>query len=344
MSSGAPKRRQSNRVSARREPIAARPVKAGARASKTKVSDKADAWLQHHKITAMDSLVRLLREPVKSGLTALMLGIALALPALLYVALANVNQLSGQWSSSHQLSIYLHQGATETAAQALAKKLSQTPEVAQVTVISPSQGLSEFALQSGMGSLLTDLTDNPLPWVLLVQPAETAIDPLKLDQLRKGWAADPVVSDVRIDMAWLDRLNQVMQLGQRFALGLGLLLAIGMLLAIGNTLRLAIENRREEILVIKLVGGTDAFVRRPFLYTGLWYGLAGGLCALVLVFFGLLSVSEPVANLAQSYSSQFALQGLGPLNCLILLVMALLIGLLGAWMAVGRHLRDIRPQ
>ncbi|BFM13724.1 permease-like cell division protein FtsX [Simiduia litorea] len=344
MSSRVPKQPEPRRMSTRREPIAARPAKAGARVSKTKISDKADAWLQHHKLTAIDSLMRLLREPVKSCLTVLMLGISLALPALLYVALANVSQLSGQWASSNQLSIYLQPGATETAAQSLAKKLELAPEVAQVSVISPNQGLSEFAVQSGMGNLLDDLTDNPLPWVLLVQPHKAVLDAETLQQLRASWAADPVVSDVRIDMAWLERLNHVMQLGQRFALGLGLLLGIGMLLAIGNTLRLAIENRREEILVIKLVGGTDGFVRRPFLYTGLWYGLGGGVCALVLVVIGLVSVATPVANLAQSYSSQFSLQGLGVANGLILLTMALLIGLLGAWLAVGRHLRDIRPQ
>ncbi|MDN3637909.1 permease-like cell division protein FtsX [Simiduia curdlanivorans] len=344
MSSRLPNQADSRRLSARREPIAARPVKAGARVSKTKVSDKADAWLQHHKLTAIDSLLRLLCEPVKSCLTVLMLGISLALPALLYVALANVNQLSGQWASSNQLSIYLQPGATQAAAQSLAEKIELVTEVAQVSVISPSQGLSEFAAQSGMGSLLNDLTDNPLPWVLLVQPHQGVLEAERLQQLRSSWAADPVVSDVRIDMAWLERLNYVMQLGQRFALGLGLLLGIGMLLAIGNTLRLAIENRREEILVIKLVGGTDGFVRRPFLYTGLWYGLGGGLCALILVVLGLFSVATPVANLAQSYSSQFTLQGLGVGNGLILLAMALLIGLLGAWLAVGRHLRDIRPQ
>lgn len=330
----------------RREPIAPRgaTVKAGARIAKTRVADKADAWFLHHKTTAQDSLKRLLKEPVKSFLTVLMLGIALALPALLYVALANINQLSGQWSNGNQLSIYLQAGATEAAAESLAKTLRARVDIETVTLVSPAQGLAEFASQSGMGSLVTDLSDNPLPWALLVQPSDSLMQPAQLAALQASWLENPIVSDVRIDMAWLERLNQVMHLGQRFALGLGLLLGIGMLLAIGNTLRLAIENRREEILVIKLVGGTDAFVRRPFLYTGLWYGLGGGVCAWILVVIGLWSVSAPVAHLAQSYSSQFTLEGLGALNGLIMLMLALSIGLLGAWLAVARHLRDIRPQ
>lgn len=318
------------------------PLRAGARVQTTGAGDRLKAWRQHHWLSAQDSLQRLLAVPVKSLLTMLMLGIALALPALLYVALANVGQLSAHWSHSHQLSVYLKPGTQPQAVAALVAKWQGRPDIGQLRQVSPEQGLQQFAEQTGLTGLLSGLSDNPLPWVLLVQPAST--DAATLAELRAQLAEAPVVDEVRVDMAWLTRLHQLMALGQRLALGLGSLLGLGMLLAIGNTLRLAIENRREEILVVKLVGGTDAFVRRPFLYTGLWYGLGGGLWALLLTQLGLLLVAEPVAQLAHSYQSQFQLMGLGLGKSLILLTTALIIGWLGAWLAVGRHLRDIKPQ
>ena len=316
--------------------------RAGARVRTTGTGDRANAWRQHHASSARDSLIRLLATPIRSTLTVLMLGIALALPALLYLALANVGQLSGHWVHSHQMSAYLKPGVQPQAVTGLVAKWQARAEIARVDPVSPEQGLQEFAQQTGLSGLLGGLSNNPLPWVILVQPSNTDAD--ALTALQATLAADPLVDEVRIDMAWLERLQQVMALGQRFALGLGVLLGLGMLLAIGNTLRLAIENRRDEILVVKLVGGTDAFVRRPFLYTGLWYGLGGGLWAWLLTQLGLWLVDEPVVQLANSYQSEFQLSGLGFGESLILLLTALMIGWLGAWLAVGRHLRDITPQ
>lgn len=318
--------------------------RAGARKTTTRVSHKADAWMTHHRQSAADSLARLLAQPVRAGLTMLMLGIALALPALLYIALANVGQLSDQWSGSHQMSAYVKPGARETAVTPLAETWRQRGDVASVQVVSPDQGLQEFAQATGLGALVTGISPNPLPWTLLVTPSEDAITSDQLPQLRDALAADPLVEEVRLDVGWVQRLQQIMLLGQRVALGLAALLSLGMLLAIGNTLRLAIENRREEILVVKLVGGTDAFVRRPFLYMGLWFGLGGGLVALLLVLVGVFAIDGPVAALAAAYESQFSLQGLGFSGALVLIASASLVGWLGAWMAVGRHLRDIQPQ
>ncbi|UTA48017.1 permease-like cell division protein FtsX [Simiduia sp. 21SJ11W-1] len=323
-----------------RKPISA--PRAGARLKKAGVNDRARAWREHHVLSARDSLQKLLVVPVRTLLTVLMLGIALALPALLYVALANVGQLSGQWASNHQMSAYLKPGVRPAAVEALVARWQQLPGVLQVQPVSPEQGLAEFARQTGLAGAVGGMQSNPLPWALLVQPKHT--DPKALAALRDALADDVIVDEVRLDLAWLTRLQSLMALGQRFALGLGCLLGLGMLLAIGNTLRLAIENRREEILVVKLVGGTDAFVRRPFLYTGLWYGLGGGLWALLLTQLGLWLVSAPVAALASSYGSAFALQGLAFGESLILLLIALMIGWLGAWLAVDRHLRDIKPQ
>lgn len=318
-----------------------RPRARGARSRQTGVARRADAWLAHHRFSARDALARLLYEPLRNAITLAMLGVALALPALLYVALSNLGQLSGSWSGAQQISLYLQPGAREAAVQPLVQQLQQRPDLAAVTPVSPDQGLAEFAAATGLTGLTADLHQNPLPWVLIVTPV--ASDLASLQPLRDELAALPLVEDARLDLAWLERLARLMALGQRLALGLGSLLGLGMLLAIGNTLRLAIEARREEIRVIKLVGGTDAFVRRPFLYTGVWYGLGGGLVALLLVWLGLWAVSGPVTQLVTSYQSDFALQGLGPVGSLSLLCTALIIGWAGAWLAVGRHLRDIQP-
>ena len=315
----------------------------GARKTQTRVSHVADAWFAHHKHSAQDSLQRLLAQPVRTALTLLMLGIALALPALLHVALSNLGQLSGAWSGSHQLSAYIKPGAREAAVMPLAERWRALPGVARVEVISPDDGLLAFADNTGLGALVTGIEPNPLPWALVVTPADTTQAPAALDTLRAALADDPLVEEVRMDLGWIERLRQLMALGERVALGLAALLGLGMLLAIGNTLRLAIESRREEILVVKLVGGTDAFVRRPFLYMGLWYGLGGGLAALVLVALGVVLIGAPVAGLAASYESQFSLQGLQLVDSLLLLAGAGLIGWLGAGLAVGRHLREIQP-
>lgn len=323
---------------------ATRRARSGARKTQTRVSHRLGAWWAHHRQTARESLNRLLAEPVRNGLTMLMLAIALALPALLLVALNNIGQLSGQWSQSHQMTAYLMPGARDQAVQGLVERWQKLPSVAQVKPISPQQGLTEFADSTGLGALVTDLSPNPLPWAIVVTPEATLATSEALAQLKRQLSSDTLVQEVRLDFAWVERLRQLMVLGQRIALGLALLLALGMLLAIGNTLRLAIENRRDEILVVKLVGGTDAFVRRPFLYMGLWYGLGGGLLALVLTQVGLLLVSTPVAALASAYNSQFSLQGLGFSASILLLLAAMLVGWAGAWLAVGRHLRDIQPR
>ena len=153
-----------------------------------------------------------------------------------------------------------------------------------------------------------------------------------------------LVDDVMLDMKWMQRLQAMLEVGERLAFSLGLALALGVLLIIGNTIRLAIENRRDEIVVVKLVGGTNAYVRRPFLYTGIWYGVIGGMLAWVLVALGLQWISGPVGHLAELYQSLFHLIGLGFVGLVALLLIGAGLGLLGAWLAVARHLSSIEPK
>nr|WP_246125022.1 permease-like cell division protein FtsX [Exilibacterium tricleocarpae] len=306
------------------------------------MADRFGAYFSHHRTTAIESLVRLLATPVQSLLTWLVVAIALALPTVLYLGLVNIERLGDGWQGSPKLSVFLHQRASDEAIQKVSDYLLTKPEVAVVDYISATQALDEFQAYSGFGEVLETLDSNPLPGVLVVQP-EAAVTAAQLQALSEELRAHAVVDDLRLDLDWVRRLQQIMALGQRLVLALGGLLALGVLLAIGNTIRLAIENRRDEIVVVKLVGGTNAFVRRPFLYTGWWYGVGGGLLAWVVLGLGLWGLSGPVAQLAELYQSDFRLQGLGWPASVYLVAGSGLLGWCGAWVAVGRHLGAIEP-
>ncbi len=317
--------------------------RAGASQSKVGLKDRWLAYLAHHQITAAESLERLLLTPLQSLLTWLVVAIALALPASLFVAMDNMAQLGQGWQSQSQLSVFLHPRARVQAIETLRADILAQVDIESVEWISAERALEEFQQHSGLGDVLQSLDSNPLPPLLLVQP-HIHVGPERLAVLQQELSAEAIVEQVSIDMQWLQRLYQLLELGQCLVLALAGLLGAGVLLVIGNTIRLAIENRRDEIVIVKLVGGTDAFVRRPFLYTGIWYGLGGGLLALVLLGLALWWLSAPVAQLADLYQSDFRLQSLSLSASVLLVVGAGLLGWLGAWLAVGRHLGAIEPK
>lgn len=316
----------------------------GAIHSKTQWRHRLEAWQAHHSTCAIESLIRLARTPLQSLLTWLVVAIATALPATLYVALQNIQSLGYNWQDSSQISVFINRAAQTEAIEQWRLDLSELPAVAQVVYISPEQALAEFREYSGLGEVLDDLEENPLPPVLLVQPDASASQGAALEQLLTTLNDHPLSDEAKLDMMWVKRLQQLIDLAGRGVFFLAALLVLGLLLVIGNTIRLAIENRRDEIVVVKLVGGTDAYVRRPFLYTGLWYGLGGGVIALILLALGLAWLSAPVAKLASLYHSEFRLQGLDFYTSVQLVLLAGLVGLAGAWLAVGRHLRAIKPE
>ncbi|MBU2884410.1 permease-like cell division protein FtsX [Gilvimarinus agarilyticus] len=327
---------------ARPNQVPARPK--GAIHSKTQWRDRLEAWQAHHSTCAIESLIRLTRSPLQSLLTWLVVAIATALPATLYVALQNVQALGYNWQDSSQISVFIKRQTAPEAIERWRTELSQQAGIEQVDYISPSDALAEFRQHSGLGEVLNDLEENPLPPVLLVQPRAEASQGAALEQLLASLNDHALSDEAKLDMMWVQRLQQLIDLASRGVFFLALLLVLGLLLVIGNTIRLAIENRRDEIVVVKLVGGTDAYVRRPFLYTGLWYGLGGGVIALILLALGLGWLSVPVAKLANLYHSEFHLQGLNFYTSLQLVLLAGLVGLAGAWLAVGRHLRAIKPE
>jgi cell division transport system permease protein len=271
------------------------------------------------------------------------IAIALALPLFLSVLLANTRTATSNWNQAFDLSVYLKPRAGVDRAQALAKQIRARPDVAQVRVIKADDALAEFKSASGFGKALDALVENPLPNTLVITPTPASSTPEGTAAIRVGIAALSDVDSVQLDTGWVQRLNALLDVLKRVVWLTGGLLGLGVMLVVGNTIRLDILNRRTEIEVMKLVGATDGFARRPFLYSGIWYGLGGGLGAVIVVAVAVSVLQRPVEHLAGLYGSDFKLRGLKPVTGLAALALAVGLGWLGSWFAATRHIRDVEP-
>ncbi|MFT7133090.1 MAG: cell division transport system permease protein [Cyclobacteriaceae bacterium] len=316
-------------------------VRPGASVSTRSLRDRWQGYLAHHRRVAWESLQDLLDVWLSSLMTWLVIGIAMALPTILYLILSNITNLSGDWDGRPRISVYLNTTVSDDDGRAFARRLEQDAQVASLVYISPTDALTEFTERSGFGDILATLDRNPLPAVIALEPVARQAVQLKL--LVAQLASEPLVESVSFDLAWIERLFAILALAERFVTALGGFLGLGVLLAIGNTIRLAIENRRAEIEVVKLVGGTDSFVRRPFLYLGFWYGVGGAVSAWLLVVVSLIFLAGPVENLLAAYQGDFVVVGLGFWQSVMLLMLGGSLGVIGAALAVGRHLSKIEP-
>ena len=302
-------------------------------------------WLSHHGRSALASLGDLARAPLATVMTVAVVGIALALPAGLHLATRNLSVVAQGWQEDTALSLFLTPNLDSAKAKALTEQLGRRPDLAGVRLITPAEGLAELGEASGLAGAVGLLAENPLPTVLALEPTPAlAADPTALEALRDTLATFPNVADARLDTAWVQRVHALLDLGASAALMLAALLAMAVLLVVGNTLRLEVAHRRREVELMALVGATHAFVRRPFLYAGAWYGLLGGLVAVIIVTVGVALVQSPVSRLATLYGTEFRLAWLDATALLALLVGGPLLGLIGAWLAVGRHLAACEPR
>lgn len=300
-------------------------------------------YLLRHIQTFFYTLGQISTRPFSTFMTAAVIGIALSLPAALNLLLQNGQEVLQGWNSATQISLFLTQKTGEKSAKKLASTLRKMPEIATVEYISKESALAEFSKHSGFGEALDALEQNPLPAVLLITPEISQQQPAQISALVERLSKRREVDIAQLDMEWVERLFALMAIGERGVLILSALLALAVLLVIGNTIRLAIQNRRDEIIITKLIGATDSFIRRPFLYTGFWYGLLGGLIALILVQLSLVLLADPVHAVATLYHSSFQLQGIDAKTLIALLSVGSFLGYLGSWIAVGRHLREIEP-
>lgn len=300
-------------------------------------------WLARHLQTLVGSLGRLSKHWLGTTFTVLVIGIALALPACLHLLVVNLERASNDWDRAITLSVYLKQGTSPDAAHRLSERVRQRRDIAQVILITAEEGLKEFRRRSGFGQAIDALTDNPLPHSLVIRPAAGYMDGAHLETLAADLRQLPNVDLVQLDTAWVNRLNAILDTLQRAILATAALLALGVMVIVGNTIRLDIQNRRDEIEVTKLVGGSNAFVRRPFLYAGIWYGLGGGLIAWMVAGGIVAALTAPISRLAGFYDSDFRLVGLGLEPTAILLATGVILGWLGSFVAATRHLREIEP-
>lgn len=302
-----------------------------------------NAWFTRHAQTLVGALGRLGSQPVGTLMTMLVIGIALALPACFYLFIKNAQDASRTWDKAVDLSIYLKDGVTEQQARSVLDRVRQRRDVASAELITADEALKEFGHDSGFAPALDALKENPLPHTLVVKPRSQDAGPAHLDSLANDLRQLPEVELVQLDTAWVQRLQAILDGVQRAVLLVAILLSVGVVLIVSNTIRLDILGRRDEIEITKLVGASDGFVRRPFLYTGTWYGLGGGACAALVTFIVLAALAEPVGRIARLYGSHFRLEGLDILGLGTLLAAGGALGWVGSFISASRHLRAIEP-
>ena len=297
------------------------------------------AWRDLHLYSMVSSFGRLVQRPWATLLTVGVIAVALSLPILLGLILANVERVSGSFRESRELSLFLAPGTAAERAERVRDDVQRLPGVEAVLLRTPAQGLEEFREMADFAGALDLLDENPLPPVLVVTPQAGVDESGLADTLRRLPEADFVQHDAQ----WRARLGAWLGFGRRMTMLAAALLGVGVLLVVGNTVRLDIQGRAEEIQTVQLLGATDGFVRRPFLYLGAWYGALAALLAIAIAAGARHALQAPVAALVESYGSTFSLRGLDPLFALAVLGAAVVLGWLGAWLAAGHHLRRTLP-
>ena len=304
-------------------------------------ANQLSAYLLHHLQSLVFSLGKIYQAPATTIMTVAVIGITLSLPGGFYVFLKNVDAVSGDFRSSTQISLYLDLKTSEQNALALQQEIAGMDMVEGTQFIPREQSLEEFRRDSGFGKSIDTLSSNPLPHTIVVQPADA--DTFAVRNLANRLQAMPEVDIAKLDTEWLERLYTIIEIAKRSVAIITILFACAVLLIIGNTIRLDIQNRYQEILVTKLIGATDAFIRRPFLYGGIWYGLFGGLISWLIVEVGYLAISGPLERLNLLYKSDMNLITFSFQDFIILIAASTLLGLAGSWIAVARHLNQIEP-
>lgn len=324
------------------EPAVEEPVLPAAPPPTALLRNPQRAWLRAHGEGLHSGFARLLRDPWGQLLTLGVVAVALVLPALGFVALDRIDQAAVAWRPSGDLTIFLAAGEPVERALELAATLDARPEVAEATVRSPDDALAELRTLSDFAGALSALDANPMPALVIVRL--TPIGAARIEEFRTELAQRAEIDWVQVDKRSLERLESLLDLARRVILLGAAVLAFAVLLVVGNTIRLEIALKRDEIMVLKLLGAGDSHVRRPFLYIGLWYGLVGALLALALVYAGIAAVQPAVMRLTLSYGEAVEIGGLGLRGSLALLAYGAILGWLGALVASARHLREAVPR
>ena len=301
------------------------------------------AYVRDHLRVLLFSLGKIYRTPFATIMTISMIAIALALPTCLYVLLNNLQNVTQNWNDAGQITLFLQINTSEQQIKKIQQQIKENSQIESVTYIPADTALSEFKQRSEFNDLLEGLPSNPLPPSLIVTPITEAKKSVALQELKNKFENISHVEHVQMDMQWLQRLQAITKIIQRAIFAIGIMLGLSVLLVVGNSIRLDIENRRDEIEVTKLIGASDRFIRRPFLYGGMWFGLLGGVLALLVVFIVLLAIRQPAQDLVNLYNSNFMLMLPSFTQSVSLVFASIILGLFGSWLAVNRRISKIQP-
>ncbi len=302
------------------------------------------AWLLSHAQSFIYSLGQYYRNLLSSILTTAVIGISLALPGGFYLILENAQKVTADWGGSIQITAFLKPDIDDAVANTLVTRLLDSPNIEAAKLINRDQALAEYKELSGYSEVIDLLDENPLPSIVIIFPKVDALTEGRDLQIIDLIIRQPEVEVAQYDQQWIKRLYGIIEIIQRFVIIFSVFIGFGVLLIIGNTIRMAIYHHRSEIEITKLFGATNYFIQRPFLYTGFWYGLSGGITSWLLLTLALQFLKQPVNRLAELYASDFSLANLTAIETLILLACSIFLGLFGSWISVQRHLRTIEPE
>jgi cell division transport system permease protein len=317
--------------------------KQGASVYKVSLFQRVVAYFLSNLQHAFHSLGELWRAPVASLMTIGVMGLSITLPSTLFIMVQNTQQVESGWDEAAEISLFLHDLVDSSRVSQLETRLNLWSEIDQVKVITSAEALQEFKQLSGFSSALAYLDDNPLPDVILIKPAQKHLSPTSAKLLLDKLLKEQEVESGKLDIDWLERLDAVLQIARDLVTMLAILLFLAVILIVGNTIRLNIVAKKDEILVMKLVGATDSFIHRPFLYTGFWYGLLGGLLAWFAVTLLLWWMEFNIRQVAELYLGNFQLSGFDTQTLLIMLAVSIALGLIGSLLSVRRHVKEIEP-
>jgi cell division transport system permease protein len=306
--------------------------------------DKVHAYRDHHAHALFSSLGRLVATPFSTLMTIAVLAISIALATGFYIMVINIQQFTTNLEASNQISLFMKDSISDDKAIVIADSIKQNPSVQGVKLISKEQALTEFKTYSGFGTAIDVLEKNPLPVVIQVQPKNSLQDPRALDKLLQSLKQLDTVEYAQADMQWVERLQSIMDVANYSTLLFGFMIAIGILFIIGNTIRLELQSRKDEVIISKLVGATNAFIRRPFLYTGFWLGFISGVAAWFIVAILMLILKQPLEKLSGLYDNELHIIFLSIGETLVLLGLASLLGVFSSWGVLLFQLRHTRPE
>jgi|TARA_R110002096_G_scaffold374321_3_gene568008 cell division transport system permease protein len=299
------------------------------------------SYIRIHLHTFFASLGRFYRAPFNFMMTVSVIAITLSLPSGLLVSISNLKSLSDQIDLTNNISIFLQQNVTFQQAVDLSQLLENDDKIAKTTLISKQDALQEFRQYSGFGAAISVLNDNPLPHVIQITPITSLNNATQLQLLLTQLEQQPAIQLVQMDMGWLSRLQGILDIAQRAVILITVLLGFAVLLIVSNTIRLELQNRRDEIDITRLVGATRSFIMRPFIYSGFWYGFLGGVLACILVNLSVWLLDGPSSSLAQLYSSSFTIDYMTISHALLWVLFSILLGIVGSWIVVSRYLSEL---